>query len=200
MALRDRVHYVLRFRHAHQTTTTVDRSGKEHGEGHQEISGIFSLLVETKEPLPGQRTHFLDGVGFSIGVEMAEVDPTMQLDPGQDVEKAGVQFVEGIALVHWERSPFEKGTAPSFETVQFGETEPPATAETFDQGWRRVVKGRAELFPEKMGLQGPKGTPIMDRGKADGPTLCRDKPGSLVCCQEKILDSEGLVCWVLGSR
>src|SRR5262249_51048308 len=99
MALCDRVHYVLRFRHAHQTTTAVDRSGKEGGEGHQEISRIFSLLVETKEPLPGQRTHFLDGVGFSIWVEVTEVDPTVQLDPGQDGEELGMQFVE-FALLH----------------------------------------------------------------------------------------------------
>src|SRR5215813_10404690 len=99
MALRDRVHYVLRFRHSHQTTTTVDRAGKEGGEGHQEICGIFSLLVETKEPLPGKRAHFLDGVGFSIWVEMAEVDPSVQLDTRQDVEKAGVQLVE-VGLLH----------------------------------------------------------------------------------------------------
>src|SRR5262249_38598246 len=60
MALRDRIHYVCRFRHSDKTTTTVDRSGKKGGEGHQEIGGILSLLVETKEPLPGKRAHFLD--------------------------------------------------------------------------------------------------------------------------------------------
>ena len=65
---------------------------------------------------------------------------------------------------------FEKGTVPNFETVQFGETEPPAKAEKSNQGWRRVVKGSAELFPGKMGLQGPEVTPITGGEKSNSPS------------------------------
>ena len=61
---------------------------------------------------------------------------------------------------------FEKGPSQTFETVQFGETEPPATAETRDK--KEQVEG-AELFPEKSGFQGPRGAPITGRGKVNGP-------------------------------
>ena len=52
----------------------------------------------------------MDGVGFSIWAEMAEVDPSVQLDTRQDVEKAGVQFIEVIALL--QRSGWNWGWNP----------------------------------------------------------------------------------------
>src|SRR5262249_22242039 len=102
-----------------------------------------------------QGAHFLDGVSFSIWAEMAEVNPTVQLDPGQDGEKAGVQLVE-FALLHRDDLLLRKGPTRTSRRSSV-ETEPPAKAEKSNQGWRKVVKGRCRIIPREIGSPGTQG-------------------------------------------
>src|SRR4051794_24640497 len=93
--LRLPTHHVLGLLHADDATTVVDGTREEGVEGGQELGSILSTSRQTDEPLPGQRSHLLEHLFLAVARQMPEEDATVRFDPGQQIEKALVQFSKG---------------------------------------------------------------------------------------------------------